>query len=133
MSSTFFSKLRMAFAYSYYDTARKFNTYPEIVLMPVGHFGYVISTQNTDTVILTSKYVYTYGGYTRFMVVDERGKHYEVENSVWFWRWTAIEEWEQMPLYRPIQVDYYGWRIGIFGAFPNIVRFRSVFRQSLDI
>jgi len=109
-------------AISFYDQRQKFHAYPEIMGLPLIHAGYVITTQNKKTIVVSSKYVYTYGGYTRFMVVDNTGTHYAVENSIWFWRWNAIEDWERIQIGSPIRIHYYGWRIAPFGVFPNIVR-----------
>jgi len=113
-------------ALSFYQIPKgEYHTYPELLALPIVHYGYVETTTQTATITIVSKYVYTYGGYTRFMVVDSAGKHYTMENSIWFWRWNSIEDWESIPTGKPTRLQYYGWRIAPLGIFPNIVYCRG--------
>jgi hypothetical protein len=122
MASTLFSKLRRIASISFYQIPKHdYYTYPGLLVLPVFHFGYVQTTKQTSSIVVASKYLYTYGGYTRFMLVDSTGKHYTLENSIWFWRWNSIEDWDSIPTEKPINVQYYGWRIAPLGIFPNIV------------
>ena len=122
MASTLFSKLRRIASMAFYQMPKQeFYTFPGILALPVFHLGYVETTKRTASIVVVSKYVYTYGGYTRFMLVDDTGKHYTMENSLWFWRWNSIEDWDRIPHGIPVRVQYYGWRIAPLGVFPNIV------------
>ena len=54
------------------------------------------------------------------MIIDQNGKHYNVNNSFWFWKWNSNEDWHKIQN-TEINIKYYGWRIPLFGVFPNIV------------
>jgi hypothetical protein len=60
-------------------------------------------------------------GFTEFMVVDEKGRHLNVNNSLWYWKWDSIEEWYKIEPNKNFFIKYYGWRVPLFGLFPNIV------------
>ena len=57
------------------------------------------------------------------MVIDDKGRHFNVNNSFWYWKWDAIEDWSNINVINnnKIRVSYYGYRIPILGIFPNIV------------
>ena len=85
-----------------------------------GHAGYAYTTDVDSQVTIANKYTMTKNGYTDFMVVDSVGKHYNVNNSVWYWKWDSVEEWDRLKLNEKVSVRYYGYRIPILGTFPNI-------------
>lgn len=72
-------------------------------------------------VVVKSKYTYSKNGYTDFMVIDESGKHYNMTNSVWYWKWNSIEDWNKMEPGKTTVVTYFGWRIPMLGLFPVII------------
>lgn len=55
------------------------------------------------------------------MIIDENGNHYNIINSVWYWKWNSIEDWAKLNENETKKVKIYGYRIHIFGIFPNIV------------
>ena len=55
------------------------------------------------------------------MIVDTNGNHYDLNNSIWFMKWDAIEDWVSVKKNDTITIKYYGWRIPILGMFPRIV------------
>ena len=55
------------------------------------------------------------------MIVDNYGKHYNVNNSFWYWKWDSIEDWHKIQLNTKMTVKYYGYRIAHLGLFPNVV------------
>ena len=59
-----------------------------------GHSIYAYGTQKEKKLIIDKKYIYTNNALSEFMIVDKTGKHYNVNNSVWYWKWNSIEEWE---------------------------------------
>jgi hypothetical protein len=85
------------------------------------HFCYAIGTKKEQTILINKKYEFTKQGFTEFMIIDENGKHYNVNNSVWYWKWNSIEDWNTLETNTRINVKYYGWRIPILGMFPVIV------------
>ncbi len=93
--------------------------------MSAAHFCNAMGTQDDKTIVVTHKYQFVNGGTSHFMVVDERGTHYVVNNSLWFWKWDSLEDWHALRKRRPAAVHVYGWRVPIFGMFPIIVELES--------
>ena len=60
-------------------------------------------------------------GFTEFMIIDDKGRHFNVNNSLWYWKWNSIEEWHKIDSNKELLIQYYGWRWPTFGLFPNIV------------
>jgi len=60
------------------------------------------------------------------MVIDDNNKHYNVNNSLWYWKWDSIEDWNSIELNETnkLSVKYYGLRIPFLGFFPNIVKIK---------
>lgn len=96
------------------------------------HLCYAYGTQQTDIIHIKHSYMYTQNGGTEFMVIDKNGKHYNVNNSFWYWKWNSIEDWHNIKIGDTISVKYYGYRIPLFGMFPNIVYSRNI-REPLQI
>jgi hypothetical protein len=86
-----------------------------------GHGVYVFSTERTLTLEVKKKYKINRGGDTEFMIVDEDGRHFNVNNSLWYWKWDALEDWHKIQEKKSISIKYYGWRVPVLGLFPNIV------------
>jgi hypothetical protein len=45
-----------------------------------------------------------------------------VNNSIWYWKWDSIEDWNKMLEGEKYGVGVYGVRIPVLGIFPNIVK-----------
>ena len=121
MSISLVRKCIQAFHYVYRENPPKRTFYGEAAILPCIHFLYVGSTERKTNIHVRNKYTYTQGGYTHFMVVDSDGNHYNVANSVWYWKWNAMEEWERIKVDTEILVKCYGLRIPEIGTFPVIV------------
>ena len=90
------------------------------------HFCFAMSTQEDKTIIVSQKYQFvSSSGSTNFMVIDERGKHYNVNNSFWFGKWDSLEDWHELREQCPAAVQVYGWRVPFLGMFPTIVQSKS--------
>ena len=87
----------------------------------IGHGVYAFGTAEKKMIKVTNKYQYDRYGLTEFMIIDENGKHYNVNNSVWYWKWDSIEDWHNIPMNKEIIIKYYGWRVPLLGLFPNII------------
>jgi hypothetical protein len=87
----------------------------------VGHGVYTFSTEKTDAIIVRKKYKMNRGGYTDFMIIDDKDRHFNVNNSFWYWKWNSNEDWHKIEEKTQIFIKYYGWRVPVFGLFPNIV------------
>lgn len=85
------------------------------------HAAYSLSTEKVEEIQITQTYQMNRFGFTDFMVVDTRGRHFNVNNSLWYWKWDAIEDWSRLKKGDTLAVQYYGWRKPVFGLFPNIV------------
>ena len=94
---------------------------PLVLLFMIPHIGYVLSTQKEDNITISNKYKYVSNGFTNFMIVDTNGTHYNVNNSLWFWKWDSIEDWHKLKVGENIYAKYYGLRIPFIGCFPNII------------
>lgn len=88
----------------------------------VGHGIYTYSTSKTEHITIKNKYTFCRNGFTEFIVVDTNGNHYNVNNSVWYWKWNSIEDWNNMETTQSLSIRYYGIRWPLLGLFPNIVR-----------
>ncbi len=85
------------------------------------HLGYTLSTKKEENIVVDKKYTFDLAGFTNFMIVDKQGNHYNVNNSVWFFKWDSLEDWSAIELNDNLQVKVYGWRMPFLGTFPNIV------------
>ena len=84
------------------------------------HAIYTYSSTKKSTIVIKDKYQFVRNGFTEFMIIDETGKHYNVNNSLWYWKWNSIEDWHELETNKPTTIKYYGYRIHLFGVFPNI-------------
>jgi hypothetical protein len=85
------------------------------------HCSYAIITSKNKIIRVDKKYKFVRNGFTEFIIIDENGQHYNVNNSFWFWKWNSIEDWHKIETNKKCNIKYYGWRIPLFGLFPNIV------------
>jgi hypothetical protein len=81
---------------------------------------YVFTSVKTNEIKVIKKYEIIKNGYIQFMIIDENNKHYNFNNSLWFWRWDAIEKWYNINENDKININYYGYRIPFLGIFPKI-------------
>jgi len=84
------------------------------------HCSYALFTCKNKIIKVDKKYKFVRNGFTEFMIIDQNGKHYNVNNSFWFWKWDSNEDWHKIQN-TEIKIKYYGWRIPLFGVFPNII------------
>jgi hypothetical protein len=124
MSRTPFSRLKLFNLRKHekiYTNEDIFDNLIFLGIVSAAHFCYAMSSQERKYITITNKYKFTRNGFTEFMVVDNNGKHYNCNNSLWYWKWDSIEEWNKIVIKKSITIKYYGWRVPIFGIFPNIV------------
>jgi hypothetical protein len=95
-------------------------------LVVAGHACYTYKTTKHATIIIDKKYTFDKNGLTNFMVIDTNGKHYNVNNSFWYWKWDSIEDWHKLQTNKHnIKIKYYGLRVPTLGLFPNIILSRQ--------
>ena len=90
------------------------------------HAVYAYSTREEEDIRVIKKYKMNRHGFTDFMIIDENGRHLNVNNSFWYWKWDSVEEWSQIHEGDTMRVQMYGWRNPLFGLFPNVVRTTKV-------
>lgn len=115
-----------------FDDMRKFNNIDVYIIGGVitgglfCHGLYALGTIETKIIKVDKKYQFDRNGFTEFMIIDQDGKHYNVNNSIWYWKWDSIEDWHKLETSgiqnKNIVVKYYGWRVPLFGMFPNIIK-----------
>jgi hypothetical protein len=86
-----------------------------------GHLVYATTTKKNEEITVSNKYTMVRNGFTDFMVIDNHGRHFNVNNSIWFNKWDSIEDWNKINEKKSYNVKYYGWRMPLLGIFPNIV------------
>lgn len=86
----------------------------------VPHSLYVYGTSTNDQIRVKDKYQYTCNGYTYFMLIDMMDRHFCVNNTIWYWKWDSIEDWNRIQTHRTLDIRYYGYRIPCLGFFPII-------------
>jgi len=94
---------------------------PILSILLGGHICYAIGTKEEKEIFVAKKYKFDRNGFTEFMVVDINGKHYNINNRLWYWKWNSIEDWSSIKENSTINAKFYGWRVPLFGIFPNIV------------
>jgi hypothetical protein len=90
-------------------------------LLVSGHGCYAYLTQKQKQIIISKKYQFCRNGFSEFIIVDTNNKHYNMNNSFWYWKWNSLEDWDKLATNDVILIKYYGWRVPILGLFPNIV------------
>ena len=91
------------------------------VTMISSNFFYAILTKEEKEIIVKKKYKFDRSGFTEFMIIDSNDKHYNLNNSLWYWKWDSIEDWYSIHEEQKLNTLTYGWRVPILGLFPNIV------------
>ncbi|MFY7731745.1 MAG: hypothetical protein ACOVRN_19645 [Flavobacterium sp.] len=107
----------------FYDTSNTFDgtlRFAALTIGIVGHGIYAYSTESNNAIVVTKKYKMNRNGFTDFMIIDNKGRHFNVNNSFWYWKWDSIEDWHRIEENKQTLIKYYGWRIPLLGLFPNI-------------
>ena len=91
-------------------------------LLGSGHALYTYGTNTTEDITIVNKYKMVLHGSTQFMIIDDTGRHFNVNNSIWYWKWDSIEDWAKIQKGNHLSVTYYGIRSPLLGLFPNIVK-----------
>jgi hypothetical protein len=91
------------------------------VTMISSNFFYAILTREKKEITVKKKYKFDRSGFTEFMIIDSNNKHYNLNNSLWYWKWDSIEDWYSIKEEEKLNTLIYGLRVPILGMFPNIV------------
>ena len=102
------------------------------IFLYIPYLIYTISTTKEENILIANKYKYVSNGFTNFMVINDKGIHYNVNNSYWFWKWNSIEDWHSIKEEQKLNTLTYGWRVPILGLFPNIVSCQNNKNTKID-
>ncbi len=64
--------------------------------------------------------------YTNFMIYTTDGRALKNVNSFWYWKWRSTELQARLQKGKRYVATVYGWRIGAFNVYPNIVSVKPV-------
>ena len=129
MSRTFikFLKPLLTSINSFYSNNDKLNKFFSLtvgtitIISTICHCAYALGSVKNKIIKIDKKYKFNRNGFTEFMITDNNGKHYNVTNSLWYWKWDSLEDWHKLEPNKEIVIKYYGWRYPLFGMFPNII------------
>ena len=96
------------------------------------HATYALFSETDETIQIGSKYKMERNGFTDFMVIDTQGRHFNVNNSFWYWKWDSVEDWHMLIPSDKVNIKYYGWRWPVYGLFPNIVLSKKPVNKTND-
>ena len=96
-----------------------------LTTVTASHCVYALSTSKKEKSVIVKKYDIVKNGFTEFMIIDNKDNHFNVANSLWFWKWNSIEDWSKIKEGDEMYFRYYGWRVPLFGLFPNIYMLSS--------
>jgi hypothetical protein len=91
------------------------------VLLFFTNGSYVFITSKNEDITIVKKYKYVANGFTNLRIVDDKGRHFNMNNNFWHSKWDSIEDWTNINVNNKIRVSYYGNRVPCLGLFPNIV------------
>jgi hypothetical protein len=98
-----------------------FTLFTTSVTMISCNLFYAVFTREEKEIIVKKKYKFDRSGFTEFMIIDSNDKHYNLNNSLWYWKWDSIEDWYLIKEEQKLNTLTYGLRVPILGMFPNIV------------
>jgi hypothetical protein len=56
------------------------------------HCAYTVTTNKKEKIIIIQKYKMVKNGFTQFIIIDNKNRHFNVNNSLWYWKWDSIED-----------------------------------------
>lgn len=103
-----------------------------IIFAPISAM-YAYLTKKTIIFVVKDKGTITHGsvnngnGTTRtdFMVYTKDNRALKNVNSLWYWKWRSTELQAKIQKGKKYRALVYGWRIGAFNVYPNIVSIKE--------
>jgi len=104
-----------------------------LLAMIFGAF-YALGTRRKTTFVVKEKGTLTHGysnqnggsTWTNFMIYTRDGRAFKNVNSLWYWKWRSTELQAKMQKGKKYTATIYGWRIGAFNVYPNIVSVKEI-------
>jgi len=90
-------------------------------------------SEREEDIIIAKKYKYVKNGSTNFMVIDAKGRHFNINNSFWHKRLFVIEDWTNIKPLEHCHINYYSYRVPFLGMFPTIVSIGPVSKKEVII
>jgi len=87
--------------------------------------SYILGTTQKADITVTKKYTYVKNGSTKYMLVDDKGRHFNVDNCFIYWNWNTIEAWAESKPLEQRQIIYYSYRVPFLGMYPTIIEFSN--------
>lgn len=95
---------------------------------------YCLGTRRKTVFVVKEKGTLTHGysnegrgvTYTNFMIYTRDNRAFKNVNSIWYWKWRSTELQAYIKVGQKYSAEIYGWRIGAFNIYPNIIRLKEV-------
>lgn len=94
--------------------------------------GYLLGTTKKDEITIAKKYTYVNNGSTKYMLVDTKGRHFNVDNCFFYWNWNTIEDWANLKPLEQRHIIYYSYRVPWLQMYPTIVEFSNESNKQCD-
>ena len=104
-----------------------------IIFAPISAM-YAYLTKKTIIFVVKDKGTITHGSVnngngttqTDFMVYTKDNHALKNVNTLWYWKWRSTELQAKMQKGKKYRAMVYGWRIGAFNVYPNIVSVKEI-------
>ena len=98
-----------------------------------GHGMFTYVSEREEDIIIAKKYTYVKNGSTNFMVIDAKGRHFNINNSFWHRKLDVIEDWTNIKPLEQCRINYYSFRVPFLGMFPTIVSIGPVSKREVNV
>ena len=91
------------------------------IAMALGAHGLYSAFTHKEQINIVDKQIINDGAkFSRFMVITNNGKWFEIPASWYHWQWNVPEMWSSINKGSYV-VTYYGWRSPVLGMYPGII------------
>ena len=87
--------------------------------------GYLLGTTKKADITVAKKYTYVKNGSTKYMLIDDKGRHFNVDNCFFYWNWNTIDHWANLKPLEQRHIIYYSYRVPFLGMYPTIIEFSN--------
>jgi hypothetical protein len=94
--------------------------------------AYLLGTTKKADITIAKKYTYVKNGSTNYMLVDTKGRHFNVDNCFFYWNWNTIDDWANIKPLEQRQIIYYSYRVPWLQMYPTIVEFSNESNKQCD-
>ena len=94
--------------------------------------AYLLGTTQKADITVAKKYTYVNNGSTKYMLVDTKGRYFNVDNCFFYWNWNTIDDWANIKSLDQRQIIYYSYRVPFLGMYPTIIEFNNESNKQCD-